>query len=164
MSSGFRNINYAKQLYEALRNYFSINTAGNVSIMFKYCACFLQVLQAPFDAYDAARQINALVAQCGWLIGQATNLLNYLYDSELSRIYMTQSKTLNLSAPQFPYTTSVQVRGFAEAAKAQCRGFFDSISTSKVIINVPASVNLSALTATVEQIRLQGIPYSIQTF
>lgn len=162
--SVFRKLDYGRMLYESLRNYFSINSSGMISILFKYCACFLQVLQAPFIAYDAQRAINALVAQCAWQIGQLTNVLNFLYDNALSRIFLTQSVTKNLSAPKFPYTTTVQVRGFGVPAQAQARGFLDSISTSLVTINVPVSVPLPPLIATVEQIRLQGIHYEIVTF
>lgn len=164
MANNFRNIDYSKMLYEALRNYFSVNTSGQVTVLFKYCACFLQPLQGPFNAYAATRAINALVAQCKWQIGQLTNVLNFLFDPLLKRITITQAKTAVLSAPNFEYTTHVQVRGFDEPAQAQVRSFTDNSSTSKVIFNVPASVDLSNITAIIEQIRIQGIPYVITTF
>ena len=127
-------------------------------------ACFVQPLQAPFDEYDAARNINWLVAQCKWTIGQLTNVLNFIYDPDQNRIYITQSSTSNISAPKFPYLTQLQARKFGEATTAQGRKFQDSQSASIVVINIPASVNLSAITATIEQIRLQGKLYTINVF
>jgi len=164
MANNFRNIDYGKMLYEALRNYFSVNSDGQITVLYKYCACFLQPLQLPFNNYDAARQINALVAQCRWQIGQLTNVLNFLFDTIQKRIFITQAKTSVLSAPSFPYNTPVQVRGFGSPAQAQARGFGDNTSTSKVVFNVPVGVNISNITAIIEQIRIQGIPYVIQTF
>lgn len=164
MANNFRDIDYGKSLYEALRNYFSVNTSGRISILYQYCACFLQPMQAPFDAYDAARIINALVASCRWQIGQLTNVLNFLFDPLLKRITITQSKTTVLSAVNFEYPAILQVRGFDEAAIAQGRSFTDNSSTSKVTFNVPASVSLSNITAIIEQIRIQGIPYVIVQF
>ncbi len=164
MANNIRNIDYGQMLYEAMRNYFSVNSAGQISILFKFCACFLQPLQAPFDAYAAARAINILVASCKWQIGQLTNVLNFLFDATMKRIFITQSQTSVLSAPNFEYVTHLQVRGFDEPALAQARSFTDNTSTSKVIFNVPAAVNISNITAIIEQIRIQGIPYEIQTF
>lgn len=160
----FRTINYGKQLYESLRNYFSVNTQGNLSILYRFMACIMQLFQGPFDAYVVQRQTLWLIANCKWQIGQLTNVLNYLYDRADKRIYITQSRTTNTSAPTFEYPTTLQARKFGEMTPAQARKFFDSVSTSVVIINVPVSVNISAITATIELIRLQGIPYTINVF
>lgn len=164
MGQTFRNINYPKSLYESVRNYFAVNTSNEITILYKYLACFLEPLIGPFDEYVLFRTRQALIAQCKWQIGQLTNLLNYLYDSTLNRIFITQSQILALSAPKFAYTTEVQLRGFGVPAQGQVRKFGDQSSISNVVIHVPVSVNLSSLTAVVEQVRVQGIPYEIVTF
>lgn len=157
----FRTINYGKMLYEALRNYFSVNTQGNLSILYRFMAAVIQPLQGPFNNYVQQRQILWLIANCKWQIGQLTNVLNYLYDPMAKRIFITQSKTTNISATTFEYPATLQARKFGEATPAQGRKFLDSASTTVVTINVPSSVSVPAITATIELIRLQGIPYSI---
>lgn len=151
-------------LYEALRNYFSVNSDGNMSILYRYLACFVQPFIGPFGDYVTFRNRMWLVAQCKWTIGQLTNVLNYLYDPDQKRIYITQSVTTNIAAPKFPYETHLQGRKFGEITPAQGRKFLDSQSTTLVTINIPASVNLAAITATIEQIRLAGRLYNINIF
>lgn len=160
----FRNIDYGKMLYEALRNYYSINSTGELTILYKYMACMVQPLQDPFNAYAAQRTINALIAQCKWQIGQLTNVLNMLYDSTLKRIYITQNRPITTQAVGFPYNAITQARGFGEAAILQARGFGDTPARSTVIINIPVVIDIPSITATIEQIRLKGIPYEILTF
>lgn len=162
--SQFRIIDYPKMLYEALRNYFSVNVAGNVSHLYKYCSALLQPLKAPFDLYNVQRTKNALIASCKWQIGQLTNVLNYLYDTLLSRIFITQSVVTVISDPQFEYPAIHFDGQFDEPVLIYEREFFDRVSISNVIINVPSGVNIPDLTATIEQIRLQGIPYTINVF
>lgn len=164
MGQTFKNIDYPKSLYESVRNYFAVNTSNEITILYKYLACFLEPLIGPFDEYVLFRTRQALIAQCKWQIGQLTNLLNYLYDSTLNRIFITQSQILALSAPKFAYTTLVQLQGFGVAAQGQVRKFGDQSAISDVVIHVPVSVNLSSITAVIEQIRVQGIPYQIVTF
>lgn len=164
MAYNFRNINYSRQLYESLRAYLAVNSAGQISILYKILLCYLMPLQAPFADYDVFRRKMALIAQCKFQIGQLTNVLNMLYDATLKRIFITQSQTSNLQAQGFAYPAIVQARGFAEPAQVQARGFFDSSSKSVVTINVPVAADVVDLTATVELIRMKGIPYKIQTF
>lgn len=160
----FRKINYRLMLYEALRNYFSVNSSNEISMLYKYCSAFLQPLQAPFDAYDLQRKKNDLIASCKWQIGQLTNVLNFLYDTLLARIFITQSVVTVISDPTFDYPAIHFDGTFEEAPLIFEREFFDRVSISAVIINVPTGVTLSDITATIEQIRLQGIPYTIVFF
>lgn len=164
MAYNFRNINYSRMLYESLRNYFSVNDEGQLSMLYKILLCFIQQLQPGFDAYDTFRRKEALIAQCKYVIGQLTNVLNILYDATQKRIFITQAVTSNLSAPGFAYTTNVQARGFNEPAQVQGRGFFDSANTTLTTIHVPVGTDIVDLTATVEQIRLKGLEYTIETF
>lgn len=151
-------------LYEALRNYFSLNTHGEISILYKYCAALIFPLQAPFDAYDIQRRIYEIIANCKWQIGQLTNVLNYLFDPILNRIFLTQSTTISVSAPEFEYTTLLQMQEFDTPALVQTREFNDRLAGTSVIINVPIGTDIPAITATIEQIKIDGIPYQIIEF
>lgn len=160
----FKNINYGKMLYESLRNYFSVNYQGEITWLYKFCAACIQPLQAPFDAYAIARAKNHIIAQCRWQIGQLTNTLNHLYDATLARIYITQSALTSISDPEFAYAPTHFDATFGDAVLIDERTFTDRAGTTLVTIHVPVSVDLSDLIATVEQIRVQGIPYLIETF
>lgn len=160
----FRHIDYGKLLYETLRAYYSVNSSGNISIMYKYLLAILQVLQAPFDGYEIYRTKEAIIANCKWQIGQLTNVLNYLYDPTLSRIFITQSVILPVADPTFAYLPDNFDTVFAEDPEIFERTFTDKAASTLVTINVPIGVNISDLTATVEQIKLTGIPYQIVTF
>jgi len=163
MATRFRNINIGKILYEGLRAYYSVNTDGFISILFKFCFALVQPLQAPFDALDIQRTINAIVANCKWEIGQLANVLNYLYDNTLNRIFITQSVPSIVSATTFDYTAILNAGEFGDNP-VQLRGFFDKTASSPVIINVPAGTNIASITAVIEQIRIQGIAYQIVEF
>ena len=149
-------------LYEALRNYFSVNTSGNLTWLYKFCAACVQPLQAPFDAYAVKRAKSHLIAQCRWQIAQLTNLLNYLYDATLARIYIDQSVVTVVSDPTFDYDPVNFDALFEETVLIFERVFDDKATTSNVIIHVPTGVDMDDLIATVEQIRIQGIPYQIE--
>lgn len=163
----FRNIDYGKMLYETLRNYFSVNANGQISILYKYLAAIIQPLVLPFNNYAAQRSVNGLVASCAWQIGQLTNVLNYLFDSTLNRIYITQGMFLQILVPEFTGdgNSKVFVKEFGSGVSGvMVKEFQEELSYQATTIHVPVSVNLSALIAIVEQIRLQGIIYVISTF
>jgi len=157
----FKTIDYGKMIYETLRAYFAVNSDGNISLIYKFIAAVLQPLQAPFDNYDQFRINNALIASCKWQIGQLTNVLNYLYDKTLHRIFITQSSIFPISDPIFAYPAIHSDSDFGSPALIQERVFGDRATQSLVTINIPNTVNVPAITATVEQIKLQGIPYII---
>lgn len=163
MPNNFKNINYSRQLYESLRHYFSVNgQTRQMTVLYKILLCFLQVLQAPFDAYDTFRIKEVLIAQCKWQIGQLTNVLNYLYDTALNRIFITQNSITLIADPTFDYPAIHFDSDFNAAPKIFERTFNDRVSQTIVTINVPAGTDIADLTATVEQIRLKGIPYQIK--
>lgn len=165
MPNNNRNINYATLLYEALRNYFSINAAGQVSILYKYLAAIIAPLQAPFDAFDIFRKKENIIASCKWQIGQLTNVLNYLFDNPLSRIFITQSVVTPVSDPTFAYPPDNFDMTFADSPPEIFEvEFTDKTLQTVVTIHVPVSANLAEITAAVNQIRMQGIPYNIVTF
>jgi hypothetical protein len=160
----FRHIDYGKTLYETMRAYYAVNSGGEVSIMFKFVIAALQVLQQPFNRYEAYRSKEAIIASCKWQIGQLTNVLNFLYDPTLARIFITQSVILPVVDPTFAYPPQNFDTVFAEDPLIFERTFSDKVASSLVTINVPTGVNVSDLTATVEQIKLTGIPYQIIEF
>lgn len=157
----FKNINYGRSLYDGLRAYFSVNSTGHLSILYKLLFCMVQPLQAPFDLLNAQRAINKIVANCKWQIGQLTNVLNYLFDPELSRIFITQSISSIVSATTFEYTAIQNITEFGGGNPVFVRGFQDRSAQTVVTINVPAGTNISEITAIIEQIRIQGIAYQI---
>lgn len=161
MGMGFRNINYGAQLYNSLRNFFSVNAQTQLTLIFNFCAACLQPLVVPFAAYVTFRNQIWLVAQCAWEIGQLTNVLNMIYDATLKRIFITQAQIATTNADTFEYAAICQGSVFGSVAKAQVRAFGDLEETTLTTINVPTGLDMSALTATVNQIRLQGIPYQI---
>jgi hypothetical protein len=156
----FRTIDYGKMLYESVRAYYAVNSAGELSILYQVCAAIVQPLQGAFDAYHTFRQNASVIASCPWQIGQLTNVLNYLYDNVENRIFITQSVTSPVSATGFAYNAIINAEGFGGTA-INMRGFYDTGDTTVVAINIPSSVNLAAITATIEQINLRGIPYQV---
>ena len=160
----FRHIAYGRLLYETLRAYYSVNSNGNLSIMYKFLLAIVQVMQSPFDKYELYRTKEAIIANCKWQIGQLTNVLNFLYDPTLSRIFITQSSISPIDDPTFDYAPYNYDTVFAEDPELFERTFNDRAATTLVTINVPIGVNVSDLTATVEQIKLTGIPYQIIEF
>jgi len=160
----YRTINVGRVLYETLRAYFSVNTAGQLSWLYKYCACILQPLVAPLEQYEIQRVYDGLIAGSKFQIGQLTNVLNYLYDNVLNRIFITQGYFDQTVARTFIDAPILFEREFGEAPIAFAREFGDPIKFVGAIIHVPHTANVSALTATVAQMALEGLQYTIITF
>lgn len=160
----FRSIDIGKMLYESLRAYYSVNSKGKVNWLYKYCACLVQPLQGPFTAYEAQRIQNGLIANSKFQIGQLTNVLNYLYDNLLNRIFITQGFFEPTVARNFNEPPILFARNFGETPIAFARNFGEQSKLIDAIIHVPASANLSQLTATVAQMALEGLRYSIVVF
>lgn len=156
----FRSIDYGKMLLETLRSYYSVNALGKVNNFYKYMACLIQPLIPVFNDYATQRTLNGLIANCYWQIGQATNVLNYLYDNIEKRIFITQSSQNPVSATTFGYTATLQAGIFGEFP-AQMRTFDDKADQNIVTIHIPNTVNVGEITATINQLILQGIAYQI---
>lgn len=160
----FRTIDIGKSLYETLRAYYSVNSAGKVNWLYKYCACLIQPIIAPLQAYEAERIINGLIANSKFQIGQLTNVLNYLYDNTLNRIFITQGFFDQTVARNFNEPPILFARNFGELPIAFAKNFGEKGTLVNAIIHVPISANVSQLTATVAQMALQGLSYTIITF
>lgn len=160
----FRDIDYGRLLYETLRAYYAVNSEGEISILYKFLAAIVATLQEPFDKYQEYRSKEFLIASCKWQMGQLTNVLNYLYDNSQNRIFITQSVLTVVVDPMFQYPPSNFDVTFSETPTIYERSFNDKTSSSLVTINIPSGTNESDLVATIEQIRIQGIPYKINVF
>jgi hypothetical protein len=158
----FRKIDYSKMLYESLRAYFSVNSSGQLSILYKFLFSCLYPLQPAFNNYDTFRIKKKIIAGCKWQIGQLTNVLNYFFDPDSSRIYITQSTITILSAPVFEETTAIFAPVFEETTSVFAPVFSGLSARSNVTFWVPNSVNMSELISVIEQIKINGIPYQIQ--
>jgi len=144
-----------------------VNAQGEMSLLYKFCSAIVAPMQKPFDNYHTYRVNASLIASCKWQIGQLTNVLNYLYDKTLSRIFIGQSVVSTVSDPTFAYSPVTYDDVFANAFLINEREFGDSLNISTVSINIPAAVaasSLSQITATLQLIRLEGIQYVINTF
>src|ERR1700723_4728969 len=157
----YRAIDYPSMLYESLRGYYSVNSSGKVNWLYKFCAAIIQPLVAPFAAYEAQRITDGLIANSKFQIGQLTNVLNYLYDSTLNRIYITQGYFNQPVSTNFNQTPLLFSRNFGQTPGFSARNFGDPISFTNAVIHVPSSSNLAALTATVAQMALLGRGYTI---
>jgi hypothetical protein len=163
ISKRFRKILYGPMLYETVRAFFAVDIHGKVNNLYKYCACLIQPLVAPWDSFENQRLINGLIADTKWQMGQLKNVLNYLFDPTNNSIYIDQITISVPSVTGFQYPAIQQVGGFGGLA-VQVRGFNDRSAQTPVIIHVPDYVNLGQITAIINQIIIQGILYEINIF
>jgi hypothetical protein len=124
-------------------------------------------IQTSWDAFEVYRAKIWLISQCKWVIGQLTNVLNYLYDSTNNSIYISQSSIDKVFVPEFTETTLVFAKVFAETTVVFAPTFDDIAKVHPMKINVPASIYtnsavLADLVATVEKIRPLGLKYTIE--
>jgi len=161
-----RSVDYGKMLYESLRNYYSVNKAGNLTYLYLFCAACVATMQDPFNTYYTARVTNILVAQCAWQVGQLTNVLNYLFDPVSKRIYIGQSVSLAPVAPEFGSVTPLNIPEFGGVSTPAFREFGDHAYMTGLIFYVPTALaaDVPAITAIIAQIALTGISYTIQLF
>jgi len=156
-------------LYETLGAYHSTNVHGELSYTYKFCICCLYVLQAPFVNFDVFRIRKKLIANCMWQISQLQNVLNYLYDTTLNRIIISQSIEVYVYAPEIDASESSVFAIEIDAGESivLASNIDDTtINSSLVTIHVPNSLyidtaQISLLISEVEQIRLLGVLYRI---
>ena len=153
--NNFRTISFPRMLYNCLTAPFSINASNLPTSIYKYCAAFLGILQQPWLDFIAFRNKQALIASCKFTVGQLTNVLNFLYDPTLNRIYIVQSVANPEYFWQFAYPPSMFLGQFGSAPLQFLRGFDDLEATSLVTIHVPAGADIVDLTATVAAISIE---------
>ena len=157
----FKTIRYPWMLVDTLRAYHTVNAAGQLSFMYKFCLCCIYPLQAVFNAFHIWRIHTWLVAGCKWQIGQLQNVLNMIYDSTLNRIVVVQATNDYVLAP------NIDDSAYPTANYIQAPNIDDATGGSGLTILVPyniydAPVTMSALTSDIESIRLKGIRYTIK--
>jgi hypothetical protein len=178
----FKTINISQMLVETLRAPFVVNKSGQLSENYKFSLCCLYSLQAILDAYNIWCRRENLIANCKWVYGQLTNVLNLLYPnvSNPSRpIYLTNATSASyVFAPGVSEGGSTTFApGIVEGGSTTfASGIQDSIITNTTaVINVPSeiigvvyqnvTITLAEITATTEQIRLAGVATPIiQTY
>ena len=159
----FRVVNYGKMLYESLRAYFSINSSGNLSQLYLFLLACLYPLQPAFDDYDTFRIKKQIIANCKWQIGQLTNVLNYFFDPVSKRITITQSVLASVDDPVFMETPINFDPEYPETTTIFEPIFRGLYNRTNVTFNVPSTVDQSELISIIEQIKINGINYSIHT-
>ena len=161
----FKNITIYKILLESLRSYFTVNSKGILSELYKFCLCCVYVLQTPFNNFDTWRKRELLIAGCKWQYGQLAYVLNFLYNTIHIIIGATAGSTL--FAPNIEDAGSTlfapNIEDAGSTLFAPNIGEINNV-TGPVIINIPtAIVNTykSQIIADVNQIVLPGINYTI---
>lgn len=166
----FKTIDISKVLYESMRAYHSVNTAGQLSYLYKLALCCLYPLQIPFNQFDLWRRRELLIANCKWQIGQLTNVLNILYDPTLKRIFINQNSSGYVFVPNIDDANSDVFAPNIDDANSNI--YLSNIDDDPLIgtivaIYVPLdiySVSLSQIISDMEQIKLSGIQYQIIPF
>lgn len=163
----FKTIHYGRMNYEGMRNFIAINKAGFLSLLYRYTLAIVYPLQVPFDSFNAWRADKKIIAQCKWTIGQVSNVLNYFFDTDLKRIYITQARVDNLFAPVIAYESTTYAPTIAEESTAYAPCIQDvSTVLAIVAIHVPSTIYtdaiiLAQLVSVVEQIKITGFTYQI---
>lgn len=163
--SQYRAIDYPKMLYETLRNYFSINAAGELSYLFKILLSCLWPLKISWDSFVTYRNNKLIIANTKYQVGQLINVLNYLYDPTLKRIYISQAVKALTYVPSINYESTVFAPSITYESTIQLSSITNSYNVlTAVSFCVPSDVyntSLSQITSTIEQIRILGLTYQI---
>lgn len=162
----FKSINYRRLLFTFLSRYFSIRDDNTVSYFYKFLACFVQPIEKAFNGYDTFRQLEYLISVCKWQMANTANLLNYIYDPTLKRIYLSQSVETQIYAEDFPYDAITFFNDWSANATLFLQDFNSPASYTPVKVNVPSvlSAKLPDMTATINQIKFDDTSYTINTF
>jgi hypothetical protein len=114
-----------------------------------------------------------LIVNCGWLIGQLTNFLNYLFPSTTSnKIYITQEQVAGFFIPTVDNFSELPifiptVDNFSELPIFVPTIDSLGMDTLLAIFHVPLDVSNSQLDniiAVIEQIKISGVEYSIISY
>lgn len=178
-------------LYETLGEYFSINSSGTLSILYRYCASLIYPIQKEFDSFETWRTKQKIIAMCKWQKGQLTNVLNYLYPSTVSPyipfsdpvsgIYVTEVSTTYdyfsiAEAGKITESPAPDYTGYASMAKygtsayspaSDYTSFVTKVDNQFIYIgyvtfHVPSDVDQDELKETIDQINI-GVNYNIVT-
>jgi hypothetical protein len=164
--SQFKTIDYGMMTFEALRNFHALNKENLLSIEYRYTLSMVWPLNLSFSDFDKWRQEKQIIANCKWTIGQVTNVLNYLFDAELKRIYISQKRVANVFAPAIDYESAILAPDIEEESAVLAPNIDDNItSLAEVKIHIPSDLYnshiLGQIISVIEQIKMTGIFYNI---
>ncbi len=163
-------INYPRMIFDSLTDFFSVNSEGNLSFMYRFMTGWLWVFQDYFDSFDAFRQKILIIAQCKFTIGQLTNTLNALYDSLLNRIYIGQASyvqvdTLWYGEPDTDELVNTLWYGEPDTDELVNTAWYgESVIADYATINIPAALSTTDIEATIKKIAPEGLNYTINYF
>jgi hypothetical protein len=165
-------VNIARVLYQVLRG-LSVNIAGQLSILYRYLYSCLEPLQHSFDTFSTARTKQLLLSQCKWEFGQATWVLNELYDKTLRRIVITKPfPVLNYfytaATPDVPSWDNTAATPTVPLPYYENTAATTSITGESAKVWIPAALYsdaaiLSDITASVNKLVPQGILVTINS-
>jgi hypothetical protein len=174
----FKRISTPYLLYESLRNYFSINSSGQLSILYRYCLSILYPIEKTtsndidFSTFDAWRIKEKIIAGCKWQKAQLTNVLNYLYPSSVTPIYIDETviDTVYVPTIDFGYSSAnpaSDYTSFVPEINIDSTVFVPSIDTQNlyigfVIFHIPSDqmANQLDIENTINQISI-GVNYKL---
>lgn len=163
--SQYRTIYYPKMLYESLRNYYSINSDGQLSVLYKILLCCLWPLQLRWNDYETFRQNKLIIANTKWQLGQLTNVLNYLFTT--TEIYITQAVQPTINVPTIFYESETMAPTITYESDVKVPTIDNAYNIIAIVtIHVPTSIytdsnKMSELVSIIEQIIITGITYNI---
>jgi hypothetical protein len=164
----FKDIQYHEMLLQTLGAYLSVNSSGKLSILYKNIYACLKPLQSWFNDFSTWRNTERIIADCRWEIGQLTNVLNYLFDTTLKRIFISQRQYALIFSPTLDYE-SLDFDPSMTTESAIYEPNINDIYTvnSQVVVNLPSDLyndnyKQSEIISVVEQIKIDGIHYVIE--
>jgi hypothetical protein len=164
----FKDIQYHEMLLQTLGSYFSLNSSGKLSILYKSLYACLKPLQGWFNSFSTWRDTEQIIADCRWEIGQLTNVLNYIFDATQKRIFISQRQYALVFAPTINYESEDYVPSLNYESEFYVPNINDIYTVnSQVVINLPTelyadSFKQSEIISVIEQIKIDGIYYVIE--
>lgn len=161
----FKKIDLPNLMYEGLRNQFTINKAGFLSQLYKFCLACTYPIKSTWDFFDSFRNNIQLIANCNWQYGQLTNVLNMIYDSSLKRISISEQHSENFFLSIFNYNSLCFLPTFNYNTSTYLYPFNKNYNVIGIVtISIPTSLSnsINEIAATVAQIKISGI-YCIVT-
>jgi hypothetical protein len=170
----FKAINIYKILLWWCTPYFGVNSNQQISLFYKYLACFVQPLQPQWDSFDTWRQRTKLLAQCTFT-KQLQNVLNILYapshinNPQSGGIYFNDVSYYVTSAPAIYYNSTTYAYSITDTNNpiTFAPSITDNINFSQFIIFVPSAIwaaNSNQIIADVALVAVDGIFYTFQTY
>lgn len=163
----FKTIQVHKVLKETARSFFVVRKDGVLSNFFKYLLACIYPAQNWFDSFDSWRVIKQKIAYCKWQKGQLTNFLNWYFSETTFDI--EQARLASLFCPTIDLESSVFLPEISSESTIFTYSINDPLTIiAEVTIKTPNNIyidsnKLSELTSLIEQIKLDGSIYKIES-